>query len=113
MTTHETCAWWILVKGEPVPVSASEWADWWTSGDHTIARDEIGGAKVLTGFLGLDRRVAKDDSPRLWQTTVLGFPGGLVWMSATRDEALEAHAQAVEKASAWKQAEMFAKEKSA
>lgn len=82
--------------GQPRPEpDVLRWALWFEQSDLTrvVARDEVGAACVSTVFLGLDHNFSMRGPPLLWETCV--FRGELATegrRSATRDDALRAHA---------------------
>ena len=79
-------------------VDVRTWASWFETANRTIAVDRVGDARISTVFLGLDH--AYDVGPPLiFETMIFGESHALdqeQWRYATREEALEGHARAVE-----------------
>jgi len=83
--------------GEPVPEpDLRAWGAWMqNAADRILARDEIGGVRVSTVFLGLDHSLG-NGPPLLWETMIFGGShNDYQERYETRDEALAGHRQAV------------------
>lgn len=87
--------------GEPVPcINPDHWREWYGTADRVIARDEIGGIRVSTVFLGIDHQFGHG-IPILYETMTFEenssgeWRGGFQRRYRTRAEALAGHQEAV------------------
>lgn len=84
--------------GQPVPsYDLLEWGRWMEKAlDRRVALDTIGDVEVSTVFLGLDHSFG-GATPILFETMIFGGKhDGYEERYATRDEAVEGHAVAVD-----------------
>ena len=68
--------YYILVEGQPVPASLTEWAIWLEAADsdRIVAKTQVTSyVEVSTVFLGLDHNfVLNDPAPLIYETMVFG-----------------------------------------
>jgi hypothetical protein len=85
-------------NGEPVPCpNLMEWAMWMEKGDRIVLQTQMGESRVSTVFLGLDHSFGRAGPPTLFETMIFGGPcNEECWRYATRLEALEGHAAAMQ-----------------
>jgi hypothetical protein len=88
-----------LIGRLPIPVvDIIEWARWFETADRTVAKTEVGPARVSTVFLGLDHNwsINPDAPPLLFETMIFADLDGSsdycnrysTWFEAERGHAL-------------------------
>jgi hypothetical protein len=84
---------YILKDREPqLCEDLAEWAIWYGSSSHQIARDRVGDISISTAFIGIEMGQS-DGLPILFETMV--SPSEIVRRYATYRDALDGHAQIV------------------
>jgi hypothetical protein len=100
MSKYKTQGKYILDEnGNPVEeTDLIKWAMWFENANNTriVTRTEIGNTVVSTVFLGLDHSFG-EGAPILYETMVFidGESNGEQWRYATKEEALEGHAEVI------------------
>lgn len=87
---------WILDGKTPAPCNdLMEWGEFMGSGNRIVAKDQIGGVRVSTVFLGLDHSFG-GHSPLLFETMIFGGAhDGYQERYTFWDDAEAGHAKAV------------------
>jgi hypothetical protein len=94
------------------PISQDEWLRLFNDiGERRVAYDELGPYIVSTVWLGLDHSFGHGP-PLIWETIVMDAEGNASEMlrSATRDRAVENHAEMLERYSVFGRSEEWAHE---
>lgn len=81
----------------PIPASLEEYVKWKLENNIHVGKDEIGGVRVSTVFLGIDHQFGKGP-PILWETMIFGGQHNEAQSRyASHDDALKGHQVALER----------------
>ena len=72
MPNHERPRNYILIDKVAVAVDLDTWAKAFSTIDRVVDKTEIGGMRVSTVFIGLDKNVDVDGPPFLFETMIFG-----------------------------------------
>lgn len=88
---------YIFKKGEIIPATVSEWAQWFETDERIIFQDDVDGVQVSTIFLGysLKHSTPRSESLPQFETLVSGYGYSLKMLTTSYEEALSEHNQAI------------------